>query len=232
VTAPIFGLKKIYVIDSAEKMTEQAQNALLKILEEPPAYAMIMLMCNNILSMLSTIKSRVIRIDFSRNTGEEIIQKYEQLCVAQYKKPDESKSELLCSYADGIMGRVYEFLDSDALDEKRRAIFNCMKGLLNKEIDAKLKMTDIIGNKGSNYEFTLFTMMSFLRDIMISSRFGRKAVLQNPDFKEEISVVGRDVGYYRAVKCLEIVDDCYKKLCRNAAPDITVDCMLIHLRES
>lgn len=232
VTAPIFGTKKIYVIDSAEKMTEQAQNALLKILEEPPPYAMIMLMCNNILSMLGTIRSRVIRVDFSRNTNDEIIEKYEQLCVLSYKKPDESKTELLCSYADGIMGRVEEFLDSDTLDEKRKAIFGCLAGVLRRDIDAKLKMTELVGSKGSNYEFILFTMMSFLRDVMIASRFGRKTSLQNPDFREEISVLGRDIGYYRAVKCLEIVDDCYKKLRRNAAPDITVDCMLIQLRES
>ena len=232
VTAPVFSAKKIYVIDTAEKMTEQAQNALLKILEEPPSYAMILLMCNNILSMLGTIRSRVIRIDFSRNTNDEIKEKYEQLCIMQNRKPNMDKTELLCSYADGIMGRVEEFLDSETLDEKRTAVFNCLKGLLRREIDAKLKMADIMGNKGMNYEFTLFTVMSFLRDVMISSRFGRKAILQNPDFKEEIGVLGRDIGYYRAAKCLEIVDECYKNLRRNAAPDITIDSMLIQLRES
>ena len=232
VTAPVFSAKKIYVIDTAEKMTEQAQNALLKILEEPPSYAMILLMCNNILSMLGTIRSRVIRMDFSRNTNDEIKEKYEQLCIMQNRKPDVEKMELLCSYADGIMGRVAEFLDSDTLDEKRKAVFNCLKGLLKREIDAKLRMTEIMGNKGTNYEFTLFTMMSFLRDVMIASRFGRKAILQNPDFKEEIGVLGRDIGYYRAVRCLEIVDECYKNLRRNAAPDITIDSMLIQLRES
>ncbi len=232
VTAPIFSNRKIYVIDTAEKMTEQAQNALLKILEEPPSYAMIMLMCNNILSMLGTIKSRVIRIDFARNTDDEIKQRYEQLCVEAYRRPDESKMDLLCSYADGIMGRVDDFFESDTLDEKRSAILTSLRGLLAGDIDYKFRLAEIIGAKGTNYEFVLFSMMSFLRDIMISARFGRRANLQNPDYREEINDIGHDVGYYRAMKCLEIVDTCYKNLRRNAAVDITIDFMLIQLRES
>ncbi len=232
VTAPVFGKRKVYVIEDAEKMTEQAQNALLKILEEPPPYAMIMLMCGNILSMLGTIRSRVIRIDFSRNTDEEIKERYEQLCIQAYKRPDEGKKELLCSYADGIMGRVNDFLESDVLDEKRKNIISTLSGLLRGDIEAKIKMAEIMGAKGANYEFALFSMMSFLRDAMITARFGRRAELQNPDYRDEINTLGHDIGYYRAVKCLKIVDACYKNLRRNSAPDITIDHMLIQLRES
>ena len=232
VTAPVFGNRKVYVIDSAEKMTEQAQNALLKVLEEPPSYAMIMLMCNNILPMLGTIRSRVIRIDFSRNTDEEIKQRYEKLCIEEYRRPDESKLELLCSYADGIMGRVNDFTESSDLDERRSLILSALRDLLAGEINAKIKLTEIIGAKGANYEFTLFSMMSFLRDIMVAARFGRRATLQNPDYRDEISTMGHDIGYYRAKKCLEIIDAGYKKLRKNAAPELTVDSMLIQLRES
>lgn len=63
---------KIYIIDKAEKMTLEAQNALLKTLEEPPEYAIIILITSNENLLLNTIKSRCIRIPFSRLTDNEL----------------------------------------------------------------------------------------------------------------------------------------------------------------
>src|SRR3712207_5364194 len=54
---------KIYIIDEAEKMNEQAQNALLKTIEEPPAYAVIFLLTNNAQTLLQTIRSRCILLE-------------------------------------------------------------------------------------------------------------------------------------------------------------------------
>ena len=66
---------KIYIISEAEKMTVQAQNALLKTLEEPPAYAVIILLTSNIDSMLSTILSRCVVLNM-KPVKDEIIKKY------------------------------------------------------------------------------------------------------------------------------------------------------------
>ncbi|MDE7299609.1 MAG: AAA family ATPase, partial [Lachnospiraceae bacterium] len=57
---PYSGRYKIYIIDEAEKMTEAAQNALLKTIEEPPEYAVILLLTNNIDAFLPTILSRCV----------------------------------------------------------------------------------------------------------------------------------------------------------------------------
>ena len=51
---------KIYIINDAQKMTLQAQNALLKTIEEPPAYAIILLLADNPDSLLPTISSRCV----------------------------------------------------------------------------------------------------------------------------------------------------------------------------
>ena len=59
---PIKFEKKVYVIENAETMTVEAQNALLKILEEPPEYAMIILETTMYFSLLETIRSRCIRV--------------------------------------------------------------------------------------------------------------------------------------------------------------------------
>ena len=61
---PIKGNKKIYIINNSENMTKEAQNALLKTLEEPPEYAIIILVTSNENLLLNTIKSRHFCLDF------------------------------------------------------------------------------------------------------------------------------------------------------------------------
>ena len=60
------GKYKIYIIDEAEKMTQQAQNALLKTIEEPPAYGIIILLTSNIDILLPTIRSRCVTLNTTR----------------------------------------------------------------------------------------------------------------------------------------------------------------------
>ena len=69
---PIFSKKSVYIIDDADLMTIEAQNSLLKILEEPPEYAVIILIVHNERSVLSTVKSRCINIKFSKLSDKDI----------------------------------------------------------------------------------------------------------------------------------------------------------------
>ena len=69
---PIISDKKVYIINDAETMTTEAQNCLLKTLEEPPEYAIIILICSNENNLLSTIKSRCTRIYFEPIPQEDI----------------------------------------------------------------------------------------------------------------------------------------------------------------
>ena len=69
---PTFSKKSVYIIDDADLMTIEAQNSLLKILEEPPEYAVIILIVHNERSVLSTVKSRCINIKFSKLSDKDI----------------------------------------------------------------------------------------------------------------------------------------------------------------
>ena len=74
---PVESYKKIYIINDADKMTDSAQNALLKILEEPPLYVMIILVGSNEQAFLNTIKSRCIKINFQELSIKELKQYFE-----------------------------------------------------------------------------------------------------------------------------------------------------------
>lgn len=75
VIKPYSSKYKIYIVDEAEKMNQQAQNALLKTIEEPPAYAVIMLLTTNADSFLQTIRSRCITLNM-KSVKDEVIKAY------------------------------------------------------------------------------------------------------------------------------------------------------------
>ena len=70
---PITSNYKLYVIKDCDCMTKEAQNCLLKTLEEPPEYAVIILTTSNESKLLNTIKSRCIKVQFDRLSDEEMI---------------------------------------------------------------------------------------------------------------------------------------------------------------
>ena len=94
---------KIYIIPDAEIMTPQAQNALLKTIEEPPEYAVIMLLTSNIDGLLPTIRSRCVRLDL-KVVDDGLVKKYlmEHLHIPDYQ------AEIDASFAHGSIGKAKE----------------------------------------------------------------------------------------------------------------------------
>lgn len=77
---PIIAEKKVYLIDQSDKMTKEAQNCLLKTLEEPPSYIVILLIAENESLILNTIKSRCTKVNFKPIPDKELENYLEQEC--------------------------------------------------------------------------------------------------------------------------------------------------------
>lgn len=108
---PIISNRKIYIINNADKMTTQAQNCLLKILEEPPKNVMIILVVSNEEYILTTIKSRCVKIRFEKLKDTE---------VKEYLKENgkEVTDDMLKMY-NGSIGRA---IDLSGEEEKYMAL--------------------------------------------------------------------------------------------------------------
>lgn len=77
---PVNTSKKVYIINDADRMTKEAQNCLLKTLEEPPEYVVIILIISDENKMLTTIKSRCMKINFEKINDSEILKYLEKNC--------------------------------------------------------------------------------------------------------------------------------------------------------
>ena len=132
---PIISNKKVYIIDNADKMTQEAQNCLLKTLEEPPEYATIILIGSNETAFLSTIKSRCIILHFEKINDQEIAK------FIREKYQIEIDNQNLLKAAQGSIGKAIQIKEDEEIYSKIDEIISNLENADNIDI---LKMAEII----------------------------------------------------------------------------------------
>src|SRR5699024_10166932 len=159
---PYSGPYKVYSVDEAEKMTVQAQNALLKTIEEPPVYAVILLLVNNGGSLLPTISSRCVTLNF-KPVRDEVIKKYlmEELHVPDYQ------AEVSVAFAQGNVGKAKQIATAEDFSQMMEAALRILKRSKDMEV---YEMVDAIKalseEKHTIYEY-LDLFLVWFRDVLM-----------------------------------------------------------------
>lgn len=163
---------KAYIIDEADTLTVQAQNAFLLTLEEPPAYVLFFLICENSSSLLETVKSRAPTLRTER-LSPELIEKYileHDKRAAQLKDEAPDEFSTLLSVSDGRIGYALELLNS----RTRKQVFDCREtakdiiSLLSGKNRAKAIQKMIsLGNKRQEISRQIVFLQYALRDLLL-----------------------------------------------------------------
>lgn len=131
---PILSNKKIYIINDSDKMTKEAQNSLLKTLEEPPEYIVMILIASNSDMILNTIKSRCTKIVFDKLTNKEI-----QEILTTKEIENTNISENMYELFDGSINKALKILEKKDKYIQLNTFIN--------EINQKSKLDFITQNK-------------------------------------------------------------------------------------
>jgi DNA polymerase-3 subunit delta' len=110
--------KKIYVIEEADRMTPDAQNCLLKTLEEPPGYAVIILTTSMYESLLITVRSRIVQVKMKPYSMDEM------KSIVAAKGIDTRGREQLFAWSQGIPGKAIKLLGDKAFEENRQKVLS------------------------------------------------------------------------------------------------------------
>lgn len=194
---PFSGDRRVYIIPKAESMNTAAQNSLLKILEEPPAYCTIILIAENSAAFLETVLSRATRLRFSPLSNEEVL-KY----LWEKKGIDEEGGYLAAAMAEGSIGKALEILDNRELFDIRNQTVDMFCGILNSNYKNVFEFAKFLKQNRNNKDIIFDSLKSFIRDIIYRLEFG----------EEEGEIVCRD-------KAKEISEFC-RKLQKGAATEL------------
>ncbi|NLI57383.1 MAG: DNA polymerase III subunit delta' [Clostridium sp.] len=223
---PLYSPKKVYLIEEAEKMTVQAQNCLLKTLEEPPLYAIIIMTTSNYQSLLETIRSRSVIYNFKKNTFEEV-KKY----LINNGQLDINEASFIASYADGVIGKAKELLESSEFKELREKTIEILLKLNEKKLIDIFFAYDFFEENKEKIEEILDIMLTFYRDILIAKKFGNEKMLINLDKKDIILRNQNNFSTENIYKNIEVIDDLRNNIKKNVNYQLAVEVMLMKLQE-
>lgn len=159
---PYQGPYKVYIIDHADLMTVQAQNALLKTIEEPPRYAVIMLLTENAQLLLPTINSRCVMLRL-RYIKDKLIKKY---LMESLKIPD-YKADLCTAFAQGNMGHAIMLANSDHFNEIREEAVHLLKHVHEMELSEIIQAVNGVTVYKLEITDYLDILMVWYRDVLL-----------------------------------------------------------------
>ena len=113
---PALSKRKYVIIHNAQALRQEAANTLLKILEEPPEYAVIILTAENIFQLLPTIVSRCMTVRFQKYTGEQV----NEYLAGQIKDPGERKR--VAELSEGRIGRIRKYIENGNYDKRQEIL--------------------------------------------------------------------------------------------------------------
>ena len=168
---PALSDKKIFIVRNADNMNDAAQNALLKSFEEPPSYAVIILLSENIKNLLPTIRSRGSKVVFEPFTEQEM----HDFIFRQYPLKKDIVP-FIVMYSSGIIGRAIDICEDEEFFETRKDMFEAVSLMTGDRISV-IRAAEAFGTKNRagfadcDLYFDLFT--SFMRDAMALKTGGR-----------------------------------------------------------
>ncbi len=160
---PILSSKKVYVIKDADCMTKEAQNCLLKTLEEPPVYITIILVGSNESLFLNTIRSRCMKILFQK-IEDETLKKYLQ---TNHITQNLTK-ERLQSFEGSIERAIKIEERKEIYDEVQKIFFNVEKYTL---VDVIGKLDPLYKNKDIIYDLLDYIMIIFAQKTIEEEKY-------------------------------------------------------------
>lgn len=218
---------KIYIIDSAEKLTEAAQNALLKTIEEPPEYAVILLLVSNISAILPTILSRCVQLNL-QPVDKQLIKEY---LMEQHHIPD-YMAEMAADYSGGNVGKAIKYASSEEFERMKEDVLHILKYIDEMELYEVISGLKTITNGKAPIEDEIDLMILWFRDVLMFKATGDPNLLL---YREELPFIKKQAntrGYENLENIISAMEKAKIRLKANVNVDIAIELMLLTIKEN
>jgi len=152
---------KIYIIDKADTMTVQAQNSILKTIEEPPSYGLFFLLAQNGQKFLQTILSRTVKMTLKPIRLSDI----ESYLISQ-SGLDVTKAKVLSSFSRGNLGKALKLQGSESFNTIRRDMTKLLDIFINRPEYDIMEAVKLLEEHKDNIDEAIDVLISLIRDIM------------------------------------------------------------------
>lgn len=217
---------KIYIIPDANKMTEQAQNALLKTIEEPPVYAIIILLTENCDSLLPTIRSRCVTL--TMNPVEK-----DKICTYLENKfqLEPEQAQIAANYCQGNIGKAIRFASSSDFIEMKNQVLKLLKNLDSMDIASIIDTIKEFSTHKNNINDYLDLMLLWYRDVLMFKVTKDANLLLYSDEYSAISEQATKRDYENIENIIAAIDKAKVRLKANVNFDVTIELMILAMKD-
>ncbi len=218
---------KIYIIDEAEKLSVQAQNALLKTIEEPPVYAVILLLTTNAGILLPTIRSRCVTLDL-KPVAPGVLKEY---LMRELEKP-EYRAKICTAFAQGNVGKAKRLALSGEFSEMLEHAVHLVKYIQDMEVAdiiTDLKRIDTYKMEINDY---LDILMVWYRDVLM---FKATRDADHLVFSDELISIREKVkksSYEGLESVIKALDKAKVRLNANVNFEMALELLLLTMKEN
>ncbi len=223
---PYSSAYKIYIVDEAEKMNTQAQNALLKTLEEPPEYAVIMLLSTRAEAMLPTILSRCVAL----NTKPVPDDKIKHFLMTKVQIPD-YRASICASFARGNVGRAIQLASNEEFDTMKAEVLGNLKSIFEMEVYQMAAAAKKITEEKFEIEDYLDLCFIWYRDILLYKACGDRKHLVFLEEIRDIERIGGKYSYEALEKVIGAIEKARSRIKSNVNFDLTMELLFMEMKK-
>ncbi len=217
---------KIYIIPDANKMTEQAQNALLKTIEEPPVYAIIILLTENCDSLLPTIRSRCVTLTMNPVDKDKICTYLENKFQLE---PEQA--QIAANYCQGNIGKAIRFASSSDFIEMKNQVLKLLKNLDSMDIASIIDTIKEFSTHKNDINDYLDLMLLWYRDVLMFKVTKDANLLLYSDEYSAISEQATKRDYENIENIIAAIDKAKVRLKANVNFDVTIELMILAMKD-
>jgi DNA polymerase III subunit delta' len=220
---PLEAIRRVFIIDDADKMNDQAANALLKTLEEPSLSNILILITNRPYSLLPTVISRCLHIRFNPLSIEMVAQ-----FLIDRIGIDEQKALLLAALSSGSIGRALE-LNSDEVIAFRTETFKLLAATQNDKPLSIIRFGAFWGQDKKEIGLGLDILNSFFRDALIFKETKKTSALINQDKSSFVASIAKRLSGEQILRNIGLVERAGEAIERNSNKSLTLESMAFKL---
>lgn len=218
---------KVYIIDEAEKMNQQAQNALLKTIEEPPSYAVILLLTTNADAFLPTILSRCITLNLKVVPDAEI----REYLMKVLKVPD-YQADICTAFAQGNVGKAIQLAGNEDFNELKASALQLIKRINDIELYEMMEAIKQISDYKLQINDYFDLLMIWYRDVLL---YKATADVNSLIFKDEVYDIKKQASkssYAGIETIIQALDKAKLRLAANVNFELVMELLLLTMKEN
>lgn len=217
--------RRVFILDGADTMRSSDADLLLKILEEPPEYATLILLAPAPDLLLPTIRSRCLQFHFAPVPVERI-----EPFLAKRTRAKPAERKLAAQLSGGSPGAALS-IDLEESSRLRRSILRLLEQAVTGQKYGEIfaATAQLAKRERESFENILALFYSLLTDLLESSQSPANSVLRNPDLRKEIEALGKKIDWHWLVVAGRGLDTIEGRLRRNIGRQLSLDALLASL---